>query len=351
MALLEFTSNGIYCKEGDFYIDPWRHVKKAIITHAHSDHSRYGMEAYLATPQSIPVMRLRLGEHINVEGLDYGKSVNINGVKVSFHPAGHITGSAQVRVEHNGEIWVASGDYKLAPDKALESFEPVPCHSFITECTFGLPVFKWKSNEVLYQEINDWWAENAENGFCSILAGYALGKAQRLIQNLDPTIGPIYTHGAVENVNRVLKDIIDLPTTFPAFQENNKINFRKGIIICPPSAIGTPWLRKFAPFKTAIASGWMGLRGARRRRAVDKGFILSDHADWPDLLKAIESTGAQQIITTHGYTSIFTKYLQSIGYHSWEASTEYTGESLENEITSADVPVEDNSDTVSSPSN
>ncbi len=329
--LLEFTDRGIYCAGADVYIDPWRPVDRALITHGHSDHSRWGHKHYLCTREAEPVIRHRLRD-IRTETVAYGEEKTINGYRFSFHPAGHIPGSAQIRVEHKGEIWVVSGDYKLEDDGLSTPFEPLACHSFITECTFGLPVYTWKPQEKVFAEINDWWRTNAAAGRVSILTGYALGKAQRLIQGLDAQIGPIFTHGAVENTNQVLRrQGIALQDTVRVGQELDKAAYRGGIVIAPPSALGSSWVKKFAPYSTAMASGWMSLRGTRRRRAADRGFVLSDHADWEGLNKAVADTGAERIFVTHGYTDIFRRWLLEQGYDAHIVSTEYQGETAEEE--------------------
>jgi putative mRNA 3-end processing factor len=333
VKLLEFTSKGIYCPPGDFYIDPWKPVKIALITHAHADHSRWGNQFYIAHKDSVPVMKLRLGEEINVTAYDYGKSFDINGVKVSLHPAGHIIGSAQVRVEHKGEVWVASGDYKLEDDGICPPFEPVKCHTFITESTFGLPVFRWEKQEKVFSEINKWWKSNQEKDKVTVLAGYSLGKAQRLIQGLDTSLGKIYCHGAVQNTNEVLWNAgIKTNPTIRVTKEIPKADFKGNIIIAPPSALDSPWMKRFAPYSTGIASGWMALRGTRRRRSVDKGFVLSDHVDWDSLCKAIKETGAENIYVTHGYTANYVRWLKEQGYNAMEAKTEFTGDLLEETI-------------------
>jgi len=325
--LLQFDEKGIYCPQGNFYIDPWRRVERAVVTHAHADHSRWGMQHYLSHRDSVPVMRHRLGQDINVQAVEYGETTYIQGVKVSLHPAGHIIGSAQVRVEYGGQVWVVSGDYKLGPDPSCSEFEPVQCHAFITESTFGLPVYTWRPGPEIFADINQWWQQNREQGLVSVLYGYSLGKAQRIQMGLDPSIGPIFTHGAVENINEVLREQgMQLPATTRITQELKKADFRGGMVIAPPSAGGTSWMRKFQPYTTAIASGWMALRGTRRRRNVDKGFVLSDHADWPGLLDAIKATGAHHIFVTHGYSSIFSRYLREQGYDAHVVSTEYEGE-------------------------
>ena len=324
--LLEFNDNGIYCSAGDFYIDPWRPVKDAIITHAHSDHAKWGHQNYLAHTLSREVLKYRLGD-INLETMDYGQSCCRNGVLISFHPAGHIIGSAQVRLEYKGEIWVVSGDYKVEDDGICTPFEPVKCHSFISECTFGMPVYKWKPQQTIYDDMNNWWRQNIKEGKTTVLVGYSLGKAQRILQGLDLTIGNVYTHGVIENTNEALKrNGVELNPTTRITTETNREEMRNGLILCPPSSVGTSWMRKFFPYSFGYCSGWMALRGAKRRRAADRGFVLSDHADWDGLIGAIKATECETVYLTHGYTASFSRYLSEIGYDSHEAHTLYGGD-------------------------
>lgn len=243
-----------------------------------------------------------------------------------MHPAGHIVGSSQIRVEHKGEVWVFTGDYKIEDDGLTTPFELVKCHTFITECTFGLPAFQWRPQQEVFNDINQWWAQNKSEGKTSVLFGYSLGKAQRLLKHLDTSIGKIYTHGAVENVTEVLRPLVDLPPTHLITKDTKKDELLGNIVVAPPSAHGSTWIRKMVPYVTATASGWMAFRGARRRRAIDKGFVLSDHCDWNGLLQTVEATGAEKIICTHGYTDIFSKYLQELGYDARTEATQYEGE-------------------------
>ena len=330
MALITFTDKGLYCPVGDFYIDPWKPVPKALITHGHSDHSRWGHGHYLATETSVPIIRHRLGD-ISIHGVAYGEVIRINGVKVSFHPAGHIIGSAQIRVEYRGKIWVVSGDYKPEPDDISETFELVRCDHFITESTFGLPVFNWKNQQDIFSDMKSWWQNNQQAGKTSLICAYSLGKAQRIIQGLGGDIpGRIFTHGAVENMNEVLRNAgIPLRETTRITRETKKEELLGQLIITPPSAIGSPWMKKFKNPVVAMASGWMAMRGARRRRAADKGFILSDHADWNGLNNVIKATGAENIYVTHGYTEIFSQWLNESGYNARVVRTEYGAESEE----------------------
>ena len=326
--MISFDDKGIYCAVAGIYIDPWQPVDKAIITHAHFDHARPGMGAYLAHRDAIPVLKFRLGEEINVESREYGETFSINGVKFSLHPAGHIWGSAQVRIEYKGQVWVVSGDYKLQNDGISIPFEPIRCHSFITESTFGLPVYNFPSVESVQEDMNAWWRQNRDEGRNSVILAYALGKAQRVLQQLDTSIGKIYTHGAVDNINKVYeRSIGPLQTSQRIEPATDRKEIKGAMIIAPPSVLGTTWLRKLDPYKLGMCSGWMQLRGARRRRGADRGFVMSDHADWQQLNRAVKETGAQDVYVTHGYKSVFAKWLEEAhGLNAREVETLYAGE-------------------------
>ena len=326
--MLKFDSKGIYCAQADIYIDPWLPVDKALITHGHADHARPGSKSYMCHHDAVSILKLRLGQDIRVEGVAYGQSITLNGVQISFHPAGHIIGSAQIRLEYKGEIWVVSGDYKLQADGVSIPFEPVRCHHFITESTFGLPVYNFPAPETVHKDINTWWQGNAASGINSVIIGYALGKAQRILQHLDEHTGPIYTHGAVDNVHRTLMENgITLKHAQRVTPDMLKKDIQGAMIIAPPSAIGTSWLNRFAPFSLGVCSGWMRLRGARRRRSADRGFILSDHCDWNQLNEAIKATGAENIYVTHGYKSVYAKWLREhYGLNAAEVDTLYESE-------------------------
>ncbi|MEO6167892.1 MAG: ligase-associated DNA damage response exonuclease [Chitinophagales bacterium] len=325
--LLQFTDRGIYCEAGNFYIDPWKPVKRAVITHAHSDHAYRGHDFYLAQQQSVPVMKYRLGEDIQVQSLEYTERIVHNGVTISLHPAGHIIGSSQVRVELAGEVWVASGDYKTEIDGISIPFEPVKCDTFISESTFGLPVYQWKTQQKIFEEIERWWRRNQEENTASVLLCYALGKAQRILCGIDTAIGPIYAHGAIENINEVLRNAGELiPGALRITAENKKEDFRKALILATASVQNTSWLAKLSPYSLGYASGWMQIRGNKRRRAADVGFALSDHADWSGLNNAIAATQARRVFVTHGYTYQFAKWLREKGLDAEEVKTEYEGD-------------------------
>lgn len=326
MDLVVARPEGLYCPPGDFYIDPWRPVDRAVITHAHSDHARTGNRHYLATRDSEGVLRSRLGD-IPLETLAYGETRVHNGVRISLHPAGHVLGSAQVRLEHQGQVWVASGDYKLQDDGTCPTFEPQRCDVFITESTFGLPVYRWEPNAALLASINAWWAANAAAGRASVVFCYAFGKAQRILHGLDAAIGPIVTHGAVETLNRVYRQSgVGLPPTQRVSDVDDVSLFRRALVLAPPSAAGSSWMRRFGDYADSFASGWMRLRGARRRRGVDRGFVLSDHADWPGLCTAIEATGAQRVFVTHGNVAVLVRWLNEKGIEAQGFTTEYGAE-------------------------
>jgi putative mRNA 3-end processing factor len=320
---------GLYCPQGDFYIDPWRPADRAVITHAHADHARTGHGHYLAHTQAQGVMRSRLGA-INLQPIEYGEEVIHNGVRISLHPAGHVLGSSQVRLEYEGQVWVASGDYKVAPDATCAPFEPVRCDTFITESTFGLPIYRWQDDKEVFAQINAWWAANAAQGKASVLCCYSFGKAQRILSGVDASIGPIITHGAVEPLNRAYREAgVALPATRTVSEVADKEDFKTCLVLCPPSATGTPWIKRFEPYSDAFASGWMLLRGARRRGGYDRGFVLSDHADWPGLHSAITATQAERVIVTHGNVAVMVRYLQEKGLQAGSFQTEYGDENLE----------------------
>jgi putative mRNA 3-end processing factor len=330
---------GLYCPPGRFYIDPWRPVDRAVITHAHADHARMGHGAYLATALSEGVLRTRLGAEITLQGLAYGEVVHMDGVRLSLHPAGHVLGSAQVRIEHAGRVWVVSGDYWLSGHDEHNAtclpFEPQRCHCFITESTFGLPIYRWRPQREVLAEIDAWWRDNAAAGRASLLLGYSFGKAQRLLAGVDASIGPIVVHGAVAAINEAYRAAgVMLPPTLsvPELRAGDKATSGTGregkalgraLVVAPPAVLGSGWARALGEHSDAFASGWMQLRGARRRRGVDRGFVLSDHADWPGLQRAIAATGASRVIVTHGYEAVMVRWLTEQGLEASSFKTEF----------------------------
>ena len=331
MDLVIERAEGLYCPPGDFYLDPWRPVDRAVITHAHGDHARPGNGHYLAAAPAAGVMRARLGGDIALQTLAYGETLEHRGVRLSLHPAGHVLGSAQVRLEHQGRVWVVSGDYYVSGPGDLNDtcapFEPVRCDCFITESTFGLPVYRWRPQREVFGAIDAWWRANAEAGRASLLMGYAFGKAQRLLAGVDAGIGPIVVHGAVRALNRAYEAAgVALPPTLHLSEVEDRRVLRRALVVAPPSVHHGPWVRRFGDASDAFASGWMQLRGARRRRAVDRGFVLSDHADWPGLQRAIAATGAERVIVTHGYEAVMVRWLQSQGLQASAFRTEYDDE-------------------------
>ena len=323
MPLIEFTEKGLYCRQGNFYIDPWKPVDHAVITHAHSDHARFGMKTYLCHKHSVPILQLRIGPN-KYQPAEWGENILINGVKVSLHPAGHVIGSAQVRIEYQDEVWVASGDYKTEADGISEAFEPIRCHTFITESTFGLPIYKWKSQADIYSSIQHWIKQNQAVNTCSVLIAYSLGKAQRVIEAASKVASTIYVHGAIWNMHKTLIEAgWHLPPVNRVTPDTPKEAFKGAVVIAPPSADGTPWMKRFSPYSVGICSGWMQVRGNARRRNVDAGFIMSDHADWTGLLQAIKATGAEKVFVTHGFQAAFSRYLNELGIAADEVKTEY----------------------------
>ncbi len=323
MQLITFTAKGIYCIPGKFYIDPWLPVDYAVITHAHSDHARYGMQYYLCHHYTKPVLQHRLGADIVVESLDYNDPLMINGVKLSFHPAGHIIGSAQVRLEYQGFVTVVSGDYKTENDGISTPFELVRCHEFVTESTFGLPIYNWIPDKDIGEEMRKWVQQNQAQDKTSVFVGYTLGKAQRLMKTLDG-IGRLYVHYAVANTNAAIEEAgIKLPETRTLHLEEDRKQLQGQVVIVPPSLLGTSIIKKIPQAAIAICSGWMQVRGNRRWQAADAGFAISDHADWNGLLNTVKATGAEKVHVTHGSVAVFTRYLNEIGIEAHEVKTAF----------------------------
>jgi len=329
--ILQLTDNGLYCASGDFYVDPWRPVDRAVITHAHADHACPGSQAYLAARPGEALLRARVGSDAAIQALEYGEPVSVGGVRVSLHPAGHILGSAQVRIEAGGEVWVVSGDYKLEPDPTCAAYESISCHTLVTESTFGLPIYRWPPEGQVFAEIRTWWAANRQAGKASVLFAYSLGKAQRVLAGLAADVetgaGPVYTHGAVENYCRLYRQAgIPLAPTTHAGAAPSATDWSRALIVAPPSANGTQWMRRFGPLSTGFVSGWMRIRGARRRRSLDRGFVLSDHADWAGINSAIRASGASRVWVTHGYRLPLVEWLKQQGLDAHAIETRFDGE-------------------------
>ncbi|HTR30078.1 MAG TPA: ligase-associated DNA damage response exonuclease [Puia sp.] len=321
--MIEFTDKGLYCTAGGFFIDPWKSVERAVITHAHSDHARAGSAAYLCHRLTVPLLELRLGPG-SYQGVEWGETIDMNGVRVSLHPAGHIIGSSQVRVEYRGQVWVVSGDYKTADDGLSGAFEPVRCHVFVTESTFGLPIYHWKPQDAIYASVREWVAGNRGLGRTSVLIAYSLGKAQRLLTCLAPVGATVYVHGAIWNVHQTLvKAGVVLPPVVRVEPEMSSAVFRGQVVIAPSGAESSPWMRRFLPYSVGVCSGWMQVRGNVRRRNADAGFALSDHADWNGLLAAVRDTGAEKVYVTHGFQAALSRYLSEGGLSAAEIRTEY----------------------------
>ncbi|WP_299122662.1 ligase-associated DNA damage response exonuclease [uncultured Winogradskyella sp.] len=326
--LIKFTKKGIYCPQGKFYLDPWFPVDYAIISHGHADHARWGMKYYLCQNDSKAILRHRIGADIKIESLGYDEPIYINGVQVSFHPAGHVIGSAQIRLEYKGYVVVFTGDYKTQPDFISQPFESIKCNTFITESTFGLPIYNWKSEKELQSELHEWVASNQTNSRTSVFLGYSLGKAQRLMSLLDGC-DDIYVHRAIHNLNEAISSSgIELPKTTLLTADFDKKELQNKIIIMPPGLLGSRLLKRVPNAATAICSGWMQIRGNRRWQSVDAGFAVSDHADWNGLISAVKATEAEQVYVTHGSQAVFSKYLNEIGIKADELKTEYGDEKM-----------------------
>jgi putative mRNA 3-end processing factor len=330
--ILTPTDRGLYCAAGEFYIDPWKPVERCVITHAHSDHARWGMGRYLCSDEGLLALRYRMGSDAKIDSAPYGKTMRIGDSLVSLHPAGHVIGSSQVRVEVGGYVAVVSGDYKTEADSSCTPFELVKCHTFVTESTFGLPIYRWPNEGAAMKQICDWWQGNQAAGKCSVLFGYALGKSQRALCQLDPSIGPIFLHGAVARMTEAYRRTgIKLPDTGQVAEAGKGFDWSKAIVIAPPSALGSTWMRRFGEYSTGYMSGWMAIRGTRRRRGVDRGFVISDHVDWPSLISVIGETGASKVWVTHGYSLVVVRYLEEHGMEARVLSTEWEGEGSSSE--------------------
>ena len=309
MDVVQLTNEGLFCAAGNFFIDPWRPVPLAVITHGHADHARTGAETYICSRTSEPILRHRLGADIKAIALDYGETLELGQAKISLHPAGHVLGSAQVRVEVNGQVWVVSGDYKRSPDASCEPFETVPCDTFISEATFALPVYHWPTSEATAREILKWW-EGYEAG-PSLLFAYAFGKTQRILAELGKlTNKTVYLHGAAEELTQIYRRAgIAMVETKPVSEMPKDYTFNGDLVLAPPSGHRSVWMKRFKQPQTGFASGWMQVRGNRRRRGYERGFIMSDHADWDDLITTIKETGAKRILLTHGNSDALERYL------------------------------------------
>lgn len=337
--ILQSTTRGLYCMLGDFYVDPLSPVDRAVVTHAHSDHARWGCKRYLAAQPGESLLRMRMSPDAEFRFLPYGETLTVGGVQVSFHPAGHILGSAQVRLEYRDQIVLITGDYKLGSDPTCKAWEPVPCHTMVTESTFGLPIYRWEQEQTIVDSINQWWRESRDDGKCCLLYGYAVGKSQRLLAGLDPSIGKIYCHGAVEKGNEAYRQTgIAIPETTYVGSIAGKHDWRGAMVVAVPSVHGTPWTKRFGRCSTAMASGWMAVRGARRRRSVDRGFVMSDHVDWPSLLAAIDACNPETVWVTHGYSATVARYLVEHGRDARVLDSRSRSEADEDAVDSEQAP-------------
>lgn len=309
--MIERTESGLYCRAADAWVDPWKPVPRALITHAHADHARPGCGEYWAVDSSEAVLRQRLGQSINLQPVQYGEEFWLGQCKVSFHSAGHVLGSAQIRLESDGNVWVVSGDYKRDHDPSCAPFETVACDVLITEATFGLPIYRWSSGAEVAKSIRDWW--QADRSRPTLLFCYAFGKAQRLLAELKE-IGveeEVLLHGAVETITRHYREAqVPMTPSRPVSDYPLKDSLNGRLVLAPPSAHRSPWMRRFKAPQTGFASGWMAVRGARQRRGYERGFVLSDHADWPGLIQTVRESGAKQVYVTHGQSDVLARYLR-----------------------------------------
>lgn len=296
-----------------------RRSELALITHAHADHARRGADRYIAVRQSVPILKSRLGASQRIDSVDYGEPIRLGNTTVSFHPAGHVLGSAQIRVERDDDVWVASGDFKRDPDPTCTPFEVVRCDTFITEATFALPIYRWPAPQVVAAEIYEWWQSNRRNQRPSVLFCYAFGKAQRVLAELQGfTDETVFTHGAVEKLTVLYREagVSMVPTQLVDLRARR--DYDGELIIAPPGAAGGRWMRRFKSASTGFCSGWMRVRGNRRRRGYDRGFVLSDHADWPSLLRTIDEVQASQVLMTHGHADTLVRLLTERGINASE---------------------------------
>lgn len=300
--LLHPTPAGLYCPPGDFYVDPVRPVDRAVVTHGHSDHARAGHGAVLATPQTLAIMAERYGEDFTGrrQPAAYGEATSVNGVEIRLHPAGHVLGSAQAEVHWRGLTIVVSGDYKRRRDPTCAGFEPVPCHVFISEATFGLPVFRHPPAEAEVARLVKSLGQFPERAH--LVGAYALGKAQRIIAHLREAgwERPIYVHGALERLNALYeREGVALGPILPT-RDLPKGSLGGEVAIAPPSAIQDRWARRFAEPVAAFASGWMGVRARARQKGVELPLVVSDHADWDELTATFREVAPEEIWITHG---------------------------------------------------
>ena len=333
MTVLLETASGLFCPAGGFHVDPWAPVDRAVITHAHGDHARPGSAAYLCTPETASLLRRRFGPEARLERQPYGERRTIGDVTFSFHPAGHVLGSAQVRIEGTDGVWVVAGDYKRASDPTCAGFEPVKCDTFITESTFGLPIYRWDATAAVIDEIVAWWDANRRAGRSSVVFCYTIGKAQRLLAELGRVSQhAVFVHGMLLGMIEGYREAgVALPDVRPVIERlggrgTQKASLAGELVLAPLSARGTPWMRRLGVHSDAFASGLMRVRGVRRQRAYDKGFVISDHADWTALLDTVAETGATRVLATHGHAEALSRHLRTVGLESGIIRTAWEGE-------------------------
>ena len=313
--LLRPDAGGLYCEAGDFWIDPLQPVGRAIVTHAHADHARAGSGDYHTASDNLPILAARIGEGAPHHGHEWGRPFELGDTRVTLFPAGHIFGSSWVRIESDAGTWGVSGDFKRAADPTCPPFHPEPVDVWLTECTFGLPVYRWPAPEQVIDEILQWWRDCRKANRPAVLFCYALGKAQCILAELaGRTDEAVWLHGAMRPLVDAYREagVAMLPTRLVSEAEKAE-KFAGQLVLAPPSAAGSTWMRRFPGHSAGFVSGWMRIRGNRRRRGYDRGFVMSDHADWPALVDTVADMKASRVITIHGNGEALAGYLGARG--------------------------------------
>jgi putative mRNA 3-end processing factor len=308
--LIKYKDGNLYCELADIWIDPSKPVKRALITHAHFDHFTFGCEEYFSTKETAILIKKRVEDDLNIKEFDYGEEFKVNGINISFHPSGHILGSSQIRFIFAEEKWLITGDFKLQNDETCKKYEIVKTDYLISECTFGLPIFKWDETKKIATNISNWITNSPDK--TSLLFCYSLGKAQRLLNEISKTNfeGNIYSHKSIHKMNDCYRQLgICIKDTIK-IENKKKIDQLKGnLILLPPSLSKGSYLKNLKNIQTAFASGWMSIRALRNRSGYDKGFAISDHADWNGILEVVKKSEAKNVFFHHGDSEVLSKYL------------------------------------------
>ena len=310
--LIKYTSSGLYCELADLWIDPNKPVKRAIITHAHMDHFTFGCEEYISTYETAIILKERIGKGINIKTYDFCEDFKINGINFSLHPSGHILGSSQIKLTLADEKWLITGDFKRQRDETCKEYEKVKTDFIISESTFGLPIFKWDEPQNTATDITKWVNSSQEK--TSILFCYSLGKAQRLLNEISKTNfkNKIYTHSTIHKMNNCYKKLgVEVIDTRKFDQKKNNEDLKGSLILLPPSLNKNSFIKNFKEIQTGFASGWMSIRARRKRSGYDKGFAISDHADWEAILNTIKESKAKNVFFHHGDSEALNRYLNA----------------------------------------